>query len=211
VQKSIYSRCPVEAMSELPEASNLARSMRMRNRGMRSRLDLLDTGLAKQVQTTNDDTVLRLFACACASLALRYCGTKDPRLTRAVEIARDYAKGVANSEQLEFAHADADRAAQAADNAAYDAQDAFEAGTATESEYTKAFGAARAAFSARDCCLSPAIAAASNAAYEASHALGAAIEEGDTLHGLVPSGLSDDAEIDAAIVVVFRDILEKLL
>jgi TPR repeat protein len=177
---------------------------------MRSRLDLLDIDLADQVHAIDDDRVLRLFACECASLALKHCGDRDPRLTRAVEIARDYAKGIADSEKLGIACADADRAAQAADNAAFDAQDAFEAGTGTESEYTKAFGAARAAFSARDCCLGPAIVAASNAAYEASHALGTAIEEGATLHGLVPSDLCGDAEIDAAIVVVLRDILERL-
>jgi len=189
----------------------LARKHRPRSvQSKRSGLDLIDAGLAECVKAVDDDVVLRLFACKCASLALEHCSSADPRLAGAVKTARDYAAGAANLDQLEAACADAAEAAQVADNAAFDAQDAVEEGKAPYSAYSKAFGVARAAFSAWDCCLGSATDAAEEAAYEAWHALRTAVEDENVLHRLLPAHLSDDAEIDVALVVVLRQILDKL-
>jgi hypothetical protein len=181
----------------------------MSDQRMRSRLDLLDSKLADQVWSIKNDATLRLFACQCAFFALTHCGDGDPRSLKAVVVARRYAKGLASDNELNRAYADAERAAEAADEVAFDARDALEEGRMPTNEYNEAFGAARAAFSARDCCRQPAIEAANEAAYEAWAALRTAVEDGSTLDGLVSPDLPD-AAVDAAIVAVLRNILEEL-
>ena len=175
----------------------------------RTGLDLLDSGLADQVWSVKNDATLRFFACECASLALKYCGNGDTRSLKAVEISRCYAKGTKSDDELDVAYADAKEAAEAADEVAFEARDAFEEGKISVDTYTKAFGAARAAFSARDCCRKPAVMAACDAAYEAWTALRTAVEGGSVLGGFVPRDLPDEA-IDAAVVVILGDILERL-
>ncbi len=172
---------------------------------MRSRLDLLDSKLTDRIWSIKEDAALRFFACECASLALIYCGNGDSRSKRAVEVGHRYAQGMASDDELNAAYADAERAAEAADEAAFKARDAFEEGKAPASEYTKAFGAAGAAFSAKECCQKLALAAANDAAYEACTALRTAVELGN----LVPPS-SFNADIDAGLITVLRNILEKV-
>jgi hypothetical protein len=174
-------------------------------------LDLLDSKLADQVRSIHDNATLRLFACACASLALTYCESSDPRSSRAIEVGRQYAKGAIGDNELSIAYSDAEKAAEAADEIASGIQDAFEDGRASVGDYKRAFGVARAAFSAQYCCHKLSIEAADNAAYEAWAALKTAIEEGSTLGGLVVSGLSGDVALDTAVITILKDILERLL
>ena len=181
----------------------------MGDQRIKSGLDLLDFELADQVWSVKNDATLRFFACECASLALNYCGNGDARSLKAIEISRHYAKGTKDNDELDAAYVNAEEAAKAADEVAFDARDAFEEGRVFVDTYTKAFGAARAAFSAKDCCRRPAVVAACDAAYEAWAALRIAVEDGSTLGGLVPQDLPDET-IDAAIAVMLRNILKRL-
>ena len=174
-------------------------------------LDLLDSKLADRVRSINNNATLRLFACACASLALTCCKSGDPRSSRAVEVGRQYAKGTVGDNELGIAYADAEKAAEAADEIASGMQSAFEDGRTSVGDYKRAFGVARAAFSAQYCCHKLSIEAADNATYEAWAALKTAIEEGSTLDGLVVSGLSGDVAINTAVIAILRDTLERLL
>jgi hypothetical protein len=171
-------------------------------------LDLLDSDLANQVRSVKDAVRLRLFACECASLALAYCTARDPRSLNAVDLARLYAKGRASDAELDDAYTSAEKAAKAADEVAFDMRDAFEESRAAEEEYTEAFAAARAAFSARDCCQRSSIEAANNAGYEAWAALSTIVENRGWLPGLLSVDVSG-TDIDAAIVTVLRDVLRK--
>jgi hypothetical protein len=174
---------------------------------VRQRLDVLNPGLAEHIRSVRDNATLRLFACRCASLALAYCGNGDQRSLQAVEVGQQYAKGLANDDDLSKVRVDSEHAADDADFAASKALIALEEGKA--SQFSKAFGAARAAFSAWYCCEESALAAAEDTAYETWAALRTVIEAGGTLDGLVPSNLSD-TEIDAFIVRLLRSILSEM-
>lgn len=174
----------------------------------RSALDLFDTSLADQVRTIKDYARLRKFACDCASLALDYCGVSDPRSFNAVAVARMYASGGVSDDELDEAYARAEEAAEDADEAAFIMRDAFEKGKASERKYSQMFAAARAAFSARDCCARSAMAAANDAGYEAAMALGTIVENGRELSGLGSIDLAI-ADTDSAITTIFEGLLER--
>lgn len=173
-------------------------------------LRLLDTELANQVQLIKNERILRMFACECARLALKYCENSDHRLSTAIEVGQLYAEGKANNEELDNAYVSAREAAEIADETAFDAYDEVEEGKAPRSKYTKAFAVARAAFSARDCCIKPAILAANEAAYEAYAALKSAIENGATLDGMINPSEISEIEINQTIINLFRNILTAI-
>ena len=174
-----------------------------------SRLFLLAPKLATQIQAVKNNKILRLFACNCAALAFKYCGNKDDRLLAAIEIGQQYALGQVSDTELNKAYIEASQAAEIADGEAFDINDAVEENKMPTSRYSEAFGMARAAFSARDCCDKPAIKAANNAAYEAWAALSTAIERGNTLGDRISLDISDSA-INDAIIALLEDILEDL-
>jgi len=133
------------------------------------------------------------------------------RSLRAIEVGRCYALGLTNDKSLDEALAFALEAADAADEAAFDARDALDKGETTKNAYSKAFGAARAAFSAKDCCRRSSAEAALNAAYESLAALRTAVENGQTLGGIIPATSYDtETEIDQAIVGVLKAILDAI-
>ena len=174
------------------------------------RLSLLNTDFADRIRKVRSEIILRLFACECALLALTHSRSKDPRLWRAVKISQAYAKSMISDEELNMAYAHAEEAAKVADEIAFDTYDAVEEGRLPANKYSEAFAAARASFSAKDCCLPSAVAAANNAVYEAWAALSTVAESGDTLGGLISPGIPDEA-IDSAILNVLRRVLEDLL
>lgn len=182
---------------------------KMASQPIRSRLNLLDAQFANQIWSIKNDTILRLFACECALLALTHCGNGDQRSLKAIEIGSHYARGQVNDGDLNLAYREAENAAEVADEVAFTARDAFEAGKSPISEYKKAFGAARAAFSAQECCSKVAMEAAHEAAYEAWSALSTVIKIRNILNDLISPNLSD-TDTNAAIVEIFRNILEKL-
>lgn len=174
-----------------------------------SRLELLDPELARQVESIQGDQKLRLFACESAKLALKYCGTNDDHSWMSVEVARQYAIGETSDRELNKAYIQANQAAETADSIAFKVHDAFEQRKASSKEYDLAFGIARAAFSARDCCRPAASDAAINASYEAWAALRTLVENGDTLGGLLPKNMSEDS-IDPAIVGELRKLIVNI-
>ena len=181
----------------------------MKDQRKKSGAAYLAPELAELIESIGDSSTLHLFACECASLALHYTGSNDPRLFEAVAVSRRYAKGAASEIELEQVCKKSEKAARDADEAAFDARDAFEEGTKELSNYLKAFGVARAAFSANFCCKKPTYKAAANAAYEAWVALRSEIDGGGTLGGLVSPNLSENA-IAATIGSLFGNALVSL-
>jgi hypothetical protein len=163
-----------------------------------------------ELQSINNDRVLRLFAVECAAVAFTYCGNGDLRSLTAIEVGRRYAEGNARENELHQAYIEAEKAVETADETAFDARDAFEEGSGLEEAYHGAFAVARAVSSARCCCHSSALEAANDAVYEAWAAfLTAAAQNGNTLGGLI-SPEAPRVDINNSIVSMLKEILRKL-
>jgi hypothetical protein len=180
------------------------------NKVSQSRLDILDVGLASKLRSITNDEVLRLFASKCAEIAFTRCGNGDVRSWKAIEVGNGYAKGVNRRNELDEAYIVASEAADEADEVAFDMHDAFGEGKVSACEYIEAFGAARAACSARDCCDPVAIEAANGAVYESWAALRTPAERGQTLEEVTTLVVSD-AEIDQTIIAMLKRVLEGIL
>lgn len=183
----------------------------MDNRQTASRLSSLDPEFADHVRQIEDEAALRQFAGKCAAMAIALRGNGDRRSLMAIETCQRYAQGQASKPELKAKYDAATQAAEQADKTAFEARDAFEKGKASASDYTIAFDAAGAAFSARDCCEESALSAAREAAYEAWAALRTVAEcEIMTPDGQLPAEISERA-IDAGIIAALKTLLEDLI
>ncbi|HLZ23381.1 MAG TPA: hypothetical protein VKQ30_14790 [Ktedonobacterales bacterium] len=129
-------------------------------------LRLLDPRLAALLRQTTDPVALYAFAGACARYALDATRLHDATLDEAVAHTRARTAST-GADQLRQA---VERLVARLDTAAFDAQDAFDAGKGPRAAYETAFAQARAATAALRCLDPNAMVAAAEACYEAVHA-----------------------------------------
>lgn len=135
-----------------------------------TRLRLLDPRISTLLrQAQSDDGILRAFARACAQFAVQKAGVTNEALDYVLAQTSDtqWWRSTASATRLGD---QVSRIALRFDEQAFAAQEALDNGLGDEDAYTKAFRAARAAFSVVAMLEDSAFSAAVDACYEAIHA-----------------------------------------
>ncbi len=133
-------------------------------------LRLLDPRLSTLITHEQSPERLRRFAFECARFAVTATALHDGVLETALDLARKFTTSPWNQAEAERQRGIVESYVEQLDTAAFDAQDAHDAGKGSQQAYDTAFARARAATSVLRCLEPDALQAAAEACYEAFHA-----------------------------------------